>query len=272
MAGKSWLGDISHLDGYSDVISTDDASDLRTHFRLGGLDSFSKSTSGGMLARAELFSCGTKPCVRCGGHISTGDGDIEHGGCGFIPSQDKARKEVSRKQAELMAMIDIDISTIPASADEVCPDCNCRGWVLAGTRPTGPLTARPMGSSVKGEPMCPMADVNLQTMAICSRRLGLADSLFPLASPAITSYLEPGGCVGLLWHLVPAGKTMLRKNKNDATPQMFFASMRVAQDMNHNKNVAIQFLAADEQAAELLSVASRAWNAVVANEREIAKL
>ena len=269
---RGWLGDTSHLDGYSDVISSDDAEDLKRHFKLGGLDSFARSTAGGMLERAEMFSCGTKPCVRCGGHVSMRDGDIEYGGCGFIPSQEKTKQAASRKQAEMMKLMDIDVSTIPLAADEVCPDCNCKGWVAAGKRPQGPLTARPTKSSVNAEPSCYMADVNLQTMAICSRRLTLADALFSLASIVITCYLEPGGCVGLLWHLTPAGKTMLRKNKNETTPQMFFASMRVAQDLNRDKNVAAQFLAADEQAAQLLAVASQAWNAVVVNEAEIASL
>lgn len=271
MVSPNWLGDLSHLDGYSPTISLDHADELKRHFRIGGLEAFAKSTASGMLERAKLFSAGTKPCVRCGGHISTGDNDPEHGGTGFIPSGSKRCKEVSERQMALLAVMGIDVKTIPISCDEACPDCNCRGWVVSPKQHAdGPITARPMGSSVKHEPTAPMMDVDLHTLAICARRLELADVLFPRASMAITAYYESGGGAGMLWHLTPAGIKMLKGNSRGLPPQAYFDSIRAAQEQNRDKNKAVQFKAADDQSNDLIATASRAWNAVVAHESRLA--
>lgn len=263
----TWLGDLTHLEGYSHTIAVSDADELRRHFKIGGLSAFGRSTSAGMLERAKLFAYGTKPCLKCGGHISTADDDPEHGGCGFVPSKSSRCLEVSKRQAEILILLGIDTSSVPMAADVACPDCNCHGWVESPrSHATGQLTARPMGSSVKLEPTAAMMDLDLHTLAICARRLELADALFSLATAAITAFYEPGGCAGMLWHLTPSGKKMLRGNSNNLPPQAYFESVRAAQEQNRDPNKAAQFKAADDQSIDILEAACRAWNAVVTHE------
>jgi hypothetical protein len=265
----TWLGDVSHLEKYSPVICSDHADELRQNFRIGGIEAFGKSTAAGMLDRAELFSAGTRPCTRCGGHVWTGeeDSEPERSGCGFVPSHSARNRAVTAKQAEFLALLDIEASTVPIMADLPCPDCECRGWVQTGRHATGPLTARPTGSSKKGEPIAANMDIDLQILAVCGRRLERADCLLPIASISLAAQFEPGG--GNLmaqWALVPAGKTWLRQNKTGIPPSQFFAAARISQEVNHDAKVDAVIRACDEQGRALLNASGCAWNAAVALE------
>jgi hypothetical protein len=264
-----WIGDLSHLELFPSVIMADHATELRQYFRIGGIEAFGKSTVAGMLARAELFSSGTRPCLRCGGHIPLNDDDQtpERGGCGFVPSGSKRCREITQKQAEFLALLDIPTESIPLAADTPCPDCGCHGWVVTGRHAAVPITARPTGSSVKREPSADGLDIDLQILAVCGRRLDRADLVLPVASTTLSGYLEPGSH-GLLslWALVPAGKTWLRQNRLGTQPTAYFAAARIAQEKNHDPKVDNVIRACDDQAAKLLRAAGCAWNAAVAVE------
>jgi hypothetical protein len=285
MRGDQFLGDLSHLDGFADTIDSDHATELRSYFRTGGTDKFSRSTASGMLDRAELYSAATRPCERCGGHVHKGtwvetdgagnqtevtDPIPDQAGCGFVPSGSKRNKAVSQKNAELLALMGIETDQVPISADEVCPDCRCHGWVVCGVHAVGPLTARPSMTAHHGEPVAPNMDIDLHIAAICGKRLERADVLFALASGALSSFYYPGSLgIGSLWHLTPAGKKMLKGNSTNTSPEQFFAARRVAQESNKDPNVSRQFAACDEQAKAIMSAACRAWNAVVAHEGRV---
>lgn len=262
----SWLGDFSYLEQYSPVILADHACELRQYFRTGGIESFGKSTAAGMLARAELYSHGTRPCLRCGGYAPTSDDDPvpERGGCGFVPSNSRRSREVSQKQAELLTLLGIEASEVPAAADMPCPDCGCRGWIVTGRHAAGPLTARPTGSSVRHEPQVGDTDTDLQILSVCGRRLERADRLLPVTSAALSAFLEPDskGLTGL-WHLVPAGKTLLRRNVKGLAPTQFFDVERLAQESNKSPQIARVFDTCNDQSRELLNAAGCAWNAAV---------
>lgn len=267
MTHPTWLGDISHLDEFDPTISSDHASELRQYFRIGGVEAFGKSTVAGMLKRAEVFSCGTKPCLRCGGHIPIDQDDPlpEKLGCGFVPSNSERNRLVTAKQAEFLALLDIEVAeSIPMAADMPCPACGCRGWVESRRHPTGPITARPTGSSVKREPAADGMDIDLQILAICGRRLDRATALLPLALPTLAAQYEPGGgSLVALWHLVPAGKTWLRKNKTGTTPLAFFLGAKIAQEKNRDPKVTKVIEACNEQANGLIRAAGMAWNAAI---------
>lgn len=269
----SWLGDLEHLEPYSAVICSDHADELRQHFRLGGIDAFGKSTFAGMLARAELYAGGTKPCLRCGGYIPLEPDDPrpEQAGCGFISSRSTRNKAVTAKQSEFLALLGIEVAASIPAADIECPDCGCHGWIQTRAHATEAITARPTGSSVHHEPMAPSMDLNLQILAVCSRRLERADTLFPGASIVLAGHFEPGAH-GLLslWWLVPAGKTWLRQNSLGLQPSSFFLAQRVAQEKNKNQKVEKVMRSCDEQAAALLEAAGMAWNAALeVEQREV---
>jgi hypothetical protein len=266
----TWLGDLSHLESYSPVIGSDHAAELRQHFRIGGIESFGRSTVAGMLQQAELYASSTRPCTRCGGHIWTGEEDPnpERGGCGFVPSGSKRNREVTQKQAEFLALLEIEVDSVPISADLPCPDCGCHGWVAAGRHATEQLTARPTGSSVHGEPSAGGLDVDLQILAVCGRRLDRADCLLPITSAGLAAYLEPGGGILMaLWNLVPAGKTWLRQNKLDLPARQFFDAGRAAQEKNRDPKIDAVIKTCDAQARSLLDAMGCAWNAAVEFER-----
>lgn len=277
-----WLGDLTHLEAYPSTIMADHATELRQYFRIGGIDAFGKSTVAGMLDRAELYSSGTRPCERCGGYRNKGtrveedehgvkvevtDPIPDRGGCGFIPSGSKRCRAISSKQAEFLAMLDLPVESLPLAADIPCPDCGCRGWVAAGRHASGPLTARPTGSSVPHEPIAAGLDIDLQILAVCGRRIARADALMLGASAVLAGYLEPGSHRLLsLWALVPAGKTWLRQNKLGIQTTAFFMAARVTQEANHDPKVDAVMKACDEQASALWRAAGCAWNAAVAAE------
>lgn len=271
MKSTSWLGNVSHLDGYSGVICSDHAAELRQHFRMGGIEAFGRSTVAGALYRAELYASWTKPCVKCGGHVWEGPEDPipERVGCGFIPSKSKRNLAVTAKQREWLALLDLDgIAPPPVAADFPCPDCECRGWVPTGKHATGPITARPTGTKSRQEPSIGSVDMDLQILAVCSRRLERADVLFRETSTVLAAYLEPDGGLPLsLWHLVPAGKTWLKQNKTALPPRHFFEAARIVQETNCDAKVRLVIKTCDEQAKAILEVAGKAWNAAVACEQ-----
>jgi hypothetical protein len=266
----TWLGDLSHLEPYSSTVCSDHAEELRKYFRIGGIEAFGKSTSAGMLASAELYACGSRPCLRCGGRLASDDDvESERGGCGFVPSGSERNRAVSRKQAEFLALLDIACETIPVSGDTPCPECGCRGWVPARFHAESQITARPMGSSVDCESFSDGTDIDMQILGICSRRLERADCLLPICSTVLASQFEPGssGVMGA-WHLTPAGKTWLRKNTLGLQPAQFFAAARIAQESNHDAGIELVIQACDAQSLGLLDAAGRAWNASVHSESE----
>jgi len=136
--------------------------------------------------------------------------------------------------------------------------------VVTGRHATGPLTARPTGSSVKREPAAETMDIDLQILAICGRRLDRACALLPVALPGLAAQFEPGGGnLAALWHLVPAGKTWLRQNKLGSTPLTFFLAAKIAQEKNKDPKVKKVIDACNAQACELIAAIGRAWNAAV---------
>jgi hypothetical protein len=275
---------LSYYEDYSDTIATDDAADLKRYFRLGGIESFSRSPLGGILENSERMSRGTRPCVRCGGYENKGtrtevdalgnevevvDPTPDRGGCGFVPSQSKRNREVSRKQAEFLSLLDLEIGDVQGAADEPCPDCGCHGWVVTGKRRSGPLTARPTGSSIHGEPDGSGIGLDLLVLSVCGKRLRLAEVLFAGTTEVLAAFFESGCSISGAWHLTEAGKKMLKKKIFCETPTEFFERQITEQGEKPNQNRAAQFAAADTQASELLSAASRAWNAAVNHETEV---
>jgi hypothetical protein len=244
----------------SSVINANDAADLRWYFRSGGLGVFAQSPTAALMARLEMFGKTARPCERCGG-----DPVRWNGGSGFEASR-PASAPTERQQAYLR-LLEIDIpDLLPPAGDRVCRDCEGRGWTLPRfrTHATGKLTAQPMGSSKKGGGGGVEVDAtDLARLGRISGRLsGVRGQQGPLpATAALEAYYSPdGGSLGALWHLVPAGKTMLRTNPQRLPPAQFFQNLRATQSEKPNEKRAAQFRAAEEQARELNDASCRLWN------------
>lgn len=227
------------------------------------------STMGAQLEKLAFFAHRLRPCVDCGG-----DRKKWIGGSGFITSS---------KQHELLKLLE-DSHTIPGDIE--CPTC-CRprrpdwlkpevmsqeewdsmprqpGWVLGGRRARGPQTVRRTGSSKKG---CGVpstgGDESLATIGRLLRLLRLVHRIRPISTEVIGEYCSPGGrSIDCLWHLTPAGKTMLRKrNDRDLSHQQFFENERERQRRNQDTNLAVQIEKAREQSQKLWDQAGEDWN------------
>lgn len=243
----------------SAVIAASDAEDLSWYFRSGGLGIFMPSSTGTLIDRLKLMAPG-RPCDNCGGDAETG-----RSGCGFVVTKLRG-KPPSADQRLVMAMLEIDIpDEMPPGADQVCKECDGRGWVMGRfSSAKKPLTARPTGSSkrgggggvnVSGENLEKLGRVSGRLSAVRSRQGAVPADL------ALEAFYAPGGgSTAALWELVPAGKTMLRRNSQKLPPTQFFANERADQADKPNANRDQQFRTAERQSTELHVAACLIWN------------
>jgi hypothetical protein len=164
----------------------------------------------------------------------------------------------------MLEWIGINAPDLPPMLDRVCPECDGCGYharYLSGAH--GPLTARMTGSSVRsklGGSYCPdAADL------IVGSRLAGVGNVHQASREALECYYAPDGNTWVaVWHLTPAGKTMLRGRKISALRHReAFANLIDEQSRKPTANRKLQFQAADEQSRELLTLARRIWNFVV---------
>lgn len=243
----------------SAVIAASDAEDLSWYFRSGGLGVFMPSSTGTLIDRLKLMAPG-RPCENCGGDPASG-----RSGCGFVVT--KARgKPPSVDQRLILAMLELDIpDEMPPGADQVCKECDGRGWVMGRiSNAKKALTARPTGSSKRGGGGgINVTSENLERLGRVSGRLSAlraAQGKVP-ADLALEAFYAPGGgSTAALWEFVPAGKTMLRKNTQKLPPTQFFANERADQSDKPNQNREQQFKTAERQASELHHAACVLWN------------
>jgi hypothetical protein len=236
----------------SSVLRASDIQDLKWFFATGGLGAFRASTMGMMLERAELFAYQARTCHKCGG-------------CGFVPAGKAQSRQLTEYQAWTLGLIGIAANTLPPLADKQCPECRGMGYIArkSPTHNRGAVTARPTGSSVTGGSADAMPEgASLARLGLVSRRLAAVPSA---AADALEAYYAPGGGTWVaLWHMVPAGKTMLRGNQLKLPPAQFWANRRAEQEQKRDANRERQFREADEQAQGLLEAAARAWNEMLA--------
>jgi hypothetical protein len=252
----------------SAIISARDSEDLRWYFKTGGLNMFSGSPLGAMLHKMELFHTAARPCTKCGGDLQRWNG-----GTGFMPEETDSESPkglATDKQAEIAALLDIQLARegLAALGCKLCTSCGGRGWALPKrkTQLTKPLTARPTGGSKQGGQGngVDVSDQNMARLGRVSRRMDMvraAQGNYPAAA-AIEAYYSPdaGDDVGCLWHLVPAGKTMLRGNSSKLHHTQFFQNLRAEDRQNPDNNRQLQFAAAQEQSTELFRVSCQMWN------------
>lgn len=243
----------------SDVIDSPGAADLRWYFKVGGMAIFDRSTMSRMLERAELMFTHARACRKCGG-----DPKRSIGGCGWMPAKSSKRRRPSAAERELMRWARDRRIFLPPRADTPCTKCKGFGWVEGGRRKrNGPLTARPMGSSVAQTVGINVGDVGMQRLAIVSKRLARIARMWSLAEEILCAWYGPedGNRLVSLWPFAPAGKTLLRRNHLDLDPMRFFENERADAQSKHDVQRLALFEAADEQASELRAAACRLWNA-----------
>lgn len=241
----------------SQVISSADATDLRSYFGSNGMASIDRSPFAAMQARAELFRGYRLPCVKCGGvRAKKGGSTHEKKGCGLVCDR---RQLWQLRRYRLLP-----------DTDEKCKACKGTGWIVRGThrRRRGAITARPTGSSVmvSSAPSMSMSDSDVHLLGSVDRRLAVAESLWPGATRVLELYygtqlVDGGRRLATLWQLTPTGKRMLAKNKvAGLDPDRFFQNERDAESNKPDQRKRDLFRAADREAAELRANAARAWN------------
>lgn len=244
----------------SAVINATDAADLRWYFRSGGLAVFAQSPTASLMARLEMFGRLARPCERCGG-----DPVKWTSGTGFEAS--KPRSAPTERQRAYLALLELEIpDLLPAAGDRLCRDCGGRGWTLPRyrTHAAAALTARPTGSSKRTAGGG--VEVDATDLARLGRVSGRLSSVRERQGPvpatsALEAYYSPdGGSLGALWHLVPAGKTMLRTNHQRLPPTQFFQNLRAEQSERPSAKRRAQFEAAESQARDLFTATGRLWN------------
>lgn len=231
-------------------ISASDAADLRWFFKSGGLDQFSESTFGIQLERAHLFAVGVRKCPRCKGR-------------GFVASK-KDWREPSRTEALLLKWENSPRKRLPPVLDRQCPKCECSGWVMRARNygRGGPVTVRPTGSSKSGSTGASIdpGDANIARLGSVTGRLAAVERHGSVFREALEAFYSPGGGALGLWALVPAGKTLLKRNGQRLPPRQFFENERQDAQAKHDKQRVALFETADAQADELLSLAHGIWN------------
>jgi hypothetical protein len=241
-------------------INPTDAADLKWYFATGRAQIDGKSNFGAMLERLSMFGQHARPCKACGGQDGTWDDDgntviPESSGSGFVWSSEESKM---KKALEDLGLIE----PVKLSGDLTCPRCKGRGWVVAAKRRSG---RGPM-MKVKAQHDCSGESGGNESLA----RLGHISRLFSLvkkasyrASEALESYYSPGGeSEACLWHLTPAGKTMLKQNGHNLPERQFFENERNRQAENPNTERQLLFRAADSQAAELHAYMVELWTEI----------
>ncbi len=281
-ADTAWLEEATSAVAARSVMRAGDADDLRWYYRTGGHDRFSASASGRLWERAELFARHARPCLRCGG-----DDKLWKGGTGFEiegwtkpkPARPRAPVKLTLRERDALVLLDMTEAEFLASkaakrlakvdgdlrafSTRVCRDCKGHGWKHTKTSARRKITARPMGSSIKGRSgkSVEVRGEDMARLGRVSRRLDAVRRLDARAPPVLESYYsEDGGTLLSLWWLTPAGRTMLHRNGAKLQPAQFFENERVLQELQPEQGRDNQFKAAEAQARMLLDEVVRAWN------------
>jgi hypothetical protein len=264
------LPDLSRASAF---MQAEDTRRLRGYFRGNGGGGFQVSNWGAQLDRLSLHSAGSLPCESCGGNIKTG-----RIGCGFQPvRQAKKKKKAQVTKADEMLALLLDNPALakveaemPRMSGDYCVPCGGRGVTpqRSQTRPTGPVTARPTGSSKHGSvPSTALGD-NLIAVGWVLRGLTAVKEVWPGSIAVFDAYLGPEGDGTLfpVYPLTPAGKKLLRKNPQGLTPIALLSNEYAAAIEHQDETKKALFDAAKTQAAELRERAIRAWNLAVHGE------
>lgn len=153
-----------------------------------------------------------------------------------------------------------------------CRRCGGVGWIEASHRPRKgrPLTVRTRcvrgrdrwGSVPLGTGGVTLTGEDVVAIARVERRLGWVEAEEPVLRAVLCRYYDQsGGKLRAIWELVPAGRTLLRRNEVEAlNPLLFFENVIRRQSEVYDSQIGALLNSADEQARELLDRACRVWN------------
>lgn len=248
----------------SAVLRSEDVSDLKWYFRSGGITNLTGSNWGAALEKLSMFAYGCAECEDCGGSRKK-----------KIPGDGLERKrrteQPTDEQSKLLALIDEKLAKkIAAAAPELtgewCTSCAGRGMIPRTSRTNlhGSPTARPTGSSKKGRGGREADHGDLARLGSVTRRLSKLDEEHPGAADVLELYYGPDhdGTTVPLYQLVPAGRTLMKRNGQRLQWRQFFENeLKDARDKNDAQRLAL-FEEAKRQAGELYRAACQAWNSV----------
>lgn len=177
---------------------------------------------------------------------------------------------------------------VALEGDRLCPDCDGRCWIVGGGKPPRKgKAARPIPKaspfrvsrpSLNGLPnVWPQSSQDAPAGYIMSEQMHKDLAFLGRVSHRIRTVLEmeggeaaiealgcyfapDGGTIAALWHLVPAGKKLLRNNPQKLHHSLLFTNLRNAQAEKPDPNRALLFEAADKQSLRLYQHACEFWN------------
>lgn len=259
---------ISHepLSDASTKMPAKEAAELRWFYGSGGVDRFRATPFEAQLERMRLFAR-PKRCPTCRGE-------------GFVPLDPKRWVKATELEVAQQVwlgkpkryLVTPRSRGVSLRSSGECRRCGGIGWIEAGRRrgKHAPLTARTRcvrgrdrwGSVPLGSGGVSLSDVDVVRLARVQRRLIEVGGADPELLAVLERYYEPTGGQKLraLWELVPAGRTLLRRNELELTPLAFFANVCAAQAERYDAQVGALIAACDAQAAERLAQAVEAWN------------
>lgn len=254
------------------IIPVADGMDLRWFLASGGLGVFAKSTCGSMLMTAEFYAYETRECRACMGS-------------GWVASQ-KAKRDPRPGELSAMAMELLFGSgptspevlqwvaehkelKLPPRCDRVCPRCEGRGFRaqrVSQHRAATTPTVRQTGNSKPLGPAYPDIDeAGMEKRGKVVSRLATYDKLDHNCGVALLEYYAPNSeCLESLWHLVPIGRAMLKKNDMRLPPYQFWRNERERLMLGPNPQMQAKFREADAQAQALLERCGKLWNLMLA--------
>lgn len=277
------------------TLEADDVKELRWYSRQTSLFAPTHSSFYSQLQRAALLSFGSRNCTRCGGSA-----DPDRPGRGFLPlkprikyeeqlrrfrvaecrrlgfSWRRSAKEVAKLralglEAWTWSMIEEFYPELPSLECKECPSCKGRGVIprQVRARNSRAITARPTGSSKHGGngPSQDTDEASLHRRGRIDRRLARTRTRCPRVAFLLDAYYAPGAeSLTSIWRFTKIGQLLLEQNHLGLTDREFFKNSRDAQKRNPDKHRAWQFDRADSEAQELLDLACRTWNEVIAED------
>lgn len=238
-----------------------------------GTWTFSRSTSGLIIERLEMYAYGSDPCEACNG---TGF----RGGWSY---GDEAEKKRSRAE-ELAALLGIeahpDKSHRDYDRDATCDACrgSCVEARTSRRRQNDEVTVWPSGEDPHGASYS-MMEMSLQKYGIACRRLSIVATLNHRAAAVLEAFhgdwgarwaggILSEGRIFAVYPFTPAGHKLIRMSRDKASledaelrPDEVLGVEFSLQRQQPNRRRGDLFKAAREQAKRTYAEACRTWNA-----------
>jgi hypothetical protein len=284
-------------DQHSATLEANDVKELRHYSKQDPAFASSHSSFSAQLERAALLAVGSLNCTRCGGINGT---KRDTPGRGFLPMRERIpyaeqlrRYRVreckkngwswrrSPREVQALRGKGLDAYTwanicefyrdLPELNCRLCPECGGRGITSRmGKQRKQALTARPTGGSRRGASGGSSAEVGedaLHRRGRVDRRLARVRTACPAVAGILDTYYAPGNeTLRSLWRYTATGRELLGQGLSGLGDRAKIANILDHQHRHRDQGRQRVIDNADAEARELLDLACRTWNAVIAED------